>query len=145
MRRQNPSIRNPHYPLAYRIFLSLSHPSSPWKAADLPFKLLNHQITSLQAHGFIISRGRQDGKGMTPAHLWAFNPPVVENLRFLADRQNCSHIKRDDSLFGEVYCKKLKHQMSINGCRECMKYQQHPEEMHKQCRLQMWGLILPYI
>jgi hypothetical protein len=145
MRRQNPSIRNPYYPLAYRIFLSLSHPSIPWKAADLPFKLLNHQITCLQSHGFIISRGRQEGKGQTLAHLWVFNPPVIENLRFLVDRQNCTHVKREDSLFGKVFCRRLKHQMSINGCRECIKFKDLPEEKYKQSFLQMWGLILPFL
>jgi hypothetical protein len=145
MRRQLPSIRNPHYPLAYRIFLSLKKPSHPWKASDLSFKLENHLLTCLINHGFIISKGKKEGKGGTPANLWAFEPPVVEQLRFIELRQGCTHIQKEDSLFGDVYCKRLKHRMSLQGCRECVRYREENHDQYPQAKLQRWGVTLPFL
>lgn len=143
MRRQTPSIRNPYYPLAYRIYLSLKQPTHPWIASELPFKLLNHQLTILINHGFIISRGKRTGKGGTPANVWVFNPAVSDNLSFIKSRQSCTHLTREATLFGEVYCRRLQHRMSLSGCRECLKYQIILPD--QQSKLQQWGVPLPYI
>jgi len=145
MRRQAPSIRNKQYPLAYRIYLALgNHPSAPWTANSLPFRLEKSAITSLLNHGFIISRGRKTGMGGSPANIWVFDALVLEQLRFLARRQQCKHIKREDSLFGDVYCKRLKHKMSLTGCKECLKYTEETgKDYYPQSVLQRFGLIHP--
>ena len=147
MRRQLPSIRNPRYPLAYRIYLSLKRPSHPWQASDLPFPLPSENLTGLSLQGFIISRGKKPGKGGTHANVWVFDPLVLENLVFIAARQSCTHLKKEDSLFGEVWCKRLKHKMSLHGCRECLKYQEiHPDKQYcPQSKLQRFGLSLPFL
>jgi hypothetical protein len=147
MRRQVPSIRNPRYPLAYRIYLSLNHPSHPWRASDLPFKISSELITSLSQNGFIISRGKKPGKGGTPANVWVFDPLVLDNLVFIASRQSCTHVKKEENLFGEVWCRRLQHRMSLHGCRECLKYQEtHPDKpYYPQSKLQRWGLSLPFL
>jgi hypothetical protein len=147
MRRQVPSIRNPRYPLAYRIYLSLDRPSQPWRASDLPFKLANEHLTGLMLNGFITSRGKKTGKGGTPANLWVFDPLVLENLIFISSRQKCTHLKKETSLFGEVWCRRLQHKMSLTGCRECLKFQvTHPDrEYCPQSTLQRWGLSLPFL
>jgi hypothetical protein len=145
MRRQTPSIKNPRYPLAFRIYLALGdHPSAPWTANSLPFRLENSALTSLLNHGFIISRGKRNGKGGTPANVWVFDAPVLEQLRFLAKRQQCTHIKKEDSLFGEVYCRRLKHKMSLAGCKECLKYTEETgKDYFPQSVLQRFGLMHP--
>ena len=145
MRRQLPSIRNPNYPLAYRIYRALKRPSHPWVASDIPFAVENHQLTSLSSNGFIISRGKTQGKGGTAANVWVFDPAVIENLVFIKSRQTCAHVSRDGLLFGDVYCRRLKHRMSIHGCRECIKFQIiHPERTYDpQSCLQQWGIPLP--
>jgi len=147
MRRQLPSIKNPHYPLAYRIFLSLSSPRQAWKASDLSFKLENHLITCLISNGFIVSRGKSGGKGGTPANVWAFEPLVLEQLVFIEQRQKCTHLKKEDSLFGDVWCKRLQHKMSLSGCKECAKFKEtHPnKDFFPQSHLQRWGLSLPFL
>lgn len=144
MRRQTPSIKNPRYPLAFRIYLSLDHPSAPWTANSLPFRLDNSSLTSLYSHGFIISRGKQTGRGGTPANLWVFDAPVLKQLRFLASRQACKHLTKEDSLFGVVTCKRLKHKMSLAGCKECLKYNEETgKDYYPQSVLQRFGLMHP--
>lgn len=142
MRRQVPSIRNPRYPLAYRIYLSLPRPSHPWKASDLPYMPANEIFTSLLHHGFIISRGKKPGKGGTQANVWVFNPPVLEILKFLNARQSCTHLAKTDSLFGDVYCRRLKQKMSLYGCKECLKCREADvnQPIFRQLKLQLWGV-----
>lgn len=147
MRRQLPSIRNPYFPLVYRIYLSLNFSRRAWKASDLPFKLENHLITCLINKGFIISHGKVDGKGGTPTNVWVFEPPVLDQLIFIERRQQCTHIKKEDSLFGDVWCNRLQHRMSLSGCKECLRFKEtHPEkDYYPQSHLQRWGLSLPFL